>query len=176
VTDEPTATGAHRAPARGPSRRAFLVGGGIAVVVGSGAGVAAELLQPEPVKKRPPAPPAVLVAALAQERALIASLDVALAASGAPLATLTQVRTDHVAHEQALVAALSQAAGPGAASPSPSPTRTTRPPALTTAELQSAEKLASSRAAVRAAGMTGRNATLLASIAACEATHVELLE
>jgi hypothetical protein len=136
--------------------------------------VATELLRPRPRKKTPAPPPAVLVAALATERALITSLDVSLAASPSSRATLTQLRTDHLAHEQALLAAIAQASDQDARPP-PSATPTTRPEPLTTARLRSAEQRASGQAAVRAAQLTGRDATLLASIAACEATHAELL-
>jgi hypothetical protein len=146
-------------------------------VLGAGGGVATELRRPKPRKKTPVPPPAVLVAALAAERALLTSLDVSLAASPSSRELLTQLRTDHLAHEQALLAAIAQASDPDAR-PSPSATPTTpitRPQPLTTARLRSAEQLASGQAADRAAQLTGRNATLLASIAACEATHAELL-
>lgn len=173
VTDEPTGTGAHSSAARGPSRRAFLLSGGIALVAGAGGGVGAELLRPKPAAKPAPQPPALLVAALASERSLIASVDGSLASSPMSRGALTQIRADHVAHERALLAALAQATSSN--TPSPPPTQTSTPPALTDAQLRSAEQAASSLAAARARRTSGRNATLLASIAACEATHAELL-
>jgi hypothetical protein len=177
VTDEPTATGAHRSPARGPSRRTFLISGGIAVVLGAGGGVATELRRPGPRHKTPTPPPANLVSALAAERSLIASIDASLRGTGASRDVLSQLRADHVAHEQALLGALALASDPEAPAPtpSPSPRTSTTVPALTDAQLRTAERRASSQAAVRAGRMTGRDATLLASIAACEATHAELL-
>jgi hypothetical protein len=85
---------------------------------------------------------------------------------------LGQLRADHVAHRDALLAALDEALG--ATSPRP----TAAPPAagsLTRAELRVAEQAASAQAAAHAAQLAGRDAALLASIAACEAGHAELL-
>jgi hypothetical protein len=49
------------------------------------------------------------------------------------------------------------------------------PGPVTRETLQGAETAAASAAATRAAALAGRAATVLASIAACEATHAELL-
>jgi hypothetical protein len=164
-----------------PSRRAFLLGGGAAVVAGAGAGVGVEFWRDRPRPAPKPPRPAVLVAALAGERGLIAALDAALPGAGADRATLRAVRSDHVAHERALATAVAQAGradlatpAPAAASSAPaSPAPSTPPPDA--AALRRAETAASRRAAARAGRLSGRDATLLASIAASEAGHAELL-
>jgi hypothetical protein len=157
-------------PARtGPSRRGFLVGGAVAMVAGAGGGIAGAALQPAP--RQPPATvPAVLAAALAAEHELVA----ALSAGGPPAisATLAQLATDHREHASALQALI----GPGRGVTEPAPTAAPPGPApLTVAQLKAAEQRAATRAARHAGGLTGRGAVLLASISACEASHVELL-
>jgi hypothetical protein len=93
------------------------------------------------------------------------------------------VHRDHLAHERALAALVSadgsdaRAAGSSSPSPSPSPSRSdsphTRPP--TRAALRAGESAAATRAAALATTLSGPGAAVLASIAACEATHAELL-
>jgi len=167
---------ADQAPGR-PSRRAFLIGGGVAVLAGAGAGTGVEFWRDRPHPAPPPPSPTVLLAALAAERALLADLDAALAAGDTDRAALRQLRADHAAHAKALGAAVTQAGGSAAASAGPSASTTPpgrrQPP--TTAQLRAAETAAARAAASRAELLAGRDATLLACIAACEAGHAELL-
>jgi hypothetical protein len=161
---------------RGTSRRWFLAGG-LAVLAGGGAGVGAEFLRERPGRRTPPAgPPAVLVDAVAAERRLIADLDATTGGDPAVRAIIRQARADHVAHLAALrgvVATYGRGAPSGSVSPSGTSTGPGRP--QTGSQLRAAEQRASAAAAARAARLAGGQATLLASIAACEATHAELL-
>ena len=153
-----------------PSRRGFLLAGAGAVVVAAGAGTAAALLQPAPRDAGISATaPAVLAAALAGEYSLIATID----AMGAP-ADLAHLRADHVEHRDAVLAALRQAAGVPTPLGTPSGTSATGPKP-TLSDLSAAEQAASAAAARAAARLSGPDAALLASISACEASHVELL-
>jgi hypothetical protein len=164
----------------GPSRRAFLIAGGTAVVAGAGAGVGMEFSRHEPRRRAAtpaPSPPAELVDALAAERDLIAVLDASIPTEPQLRARLTRIRDDHTAHERALAAAVRQVSGPSAA-PSAGPSASSGTPAgaaAGAAELARAERGAAQTAAARAARLAGRDAVLLASIAACEAAHAELL-
>lgn len=150
------------------SRRGVLIGA-LAVVAGAGGGVAAGLVGPlHPHHPGKPAP-ADLVDALAAERALIARLQAKAGRNPALRTILDSILADHVAHETALVAALQKY----------QPTPPTRPAPVTRApskdQQRAAEATAATRAAKRAARLTGSEAALLASIAACEATHAEAL-
>ncbi|HKC27521.1 MAG TPA: hypothetical protein VKB75_05875 [Jatrophihabitans sp.] len=156
-------------PQAGTSRRWFLAGGA-AVLVGGGAGVVAELLTSHDPAGPPPAPPA-LIAAASAERALIADLDATTGGTAAVRQVIVAARADHAAHLAALTRLLRSyhaPAGPTAARPQGTP--------RTLAQLRSAETRASAAAVHRAATLGGITATLLASIAACEATHAALLQ
>ena len=113
--------------------------------------------------------PAELVAARDAERALIAAIDASLAHEATLRTHLAPIRADHSAHLAALEAAIgaypTPAAMPAVARAAP----------LDRAGLRAAERTAAAHGAQRAAVLTGRSATLLASIAACEASHAELL-
>jgi len=152
------------------SRRGLLLGGA-AIVVAGGGGVAVGALRT--VARDEPAgrPPPDLVAALAAERELIAAIDATTGGNAAVRTALHQIRANHLAHLAALrFAVQSFAQSPASAGSSgPSPAQ-----ALTVAGLRGAEESASARAAARAARLSGAAATLLASIAACEASHAEL--
>jgi hypothetical protein len=169
------------APVPDPSRRRFLLGSGVAVVLAAGAGTLAGLLgASSPTANSPRNPPAELLAAAAAERALISSVDQAIAARTAPASQLALIRSNHASHLVALEAALAVATGPSAAttpagSGSPPPARPPSGAARTRKQLIAAEKRASSAAAASAAKLAGDDAALLASIAACEACHGELL-
>lgn len=165
--------------AGGPSRRAFLIAGGTAVVAGAGAGVGIEFTRHEPGPRTatpPTPPPAELVNALAAERDLIAALDASIPTAPQLRERLTRIRADHAEHERALAAAVRLAAGPSVR-PAVPPSASGTPAAAATgaAELAGSERGAAQAAAARAARLTGRDAVLLASIAACEASHAELL-
>jgi hypothetical protein len=163
-------------PADHRTRRWFLAFGG-ALVVGAGAGTGAAFLHPVPKRKPkpPPRPPAdveaELTAAVAAERALLADLD---ATSGGPPAVrqvIAQARGDHEAHLAALRGVQRSLPKPAHR---PAPHEIAGTP-RTQAQLRTAETSASAAAAMRAAVLDGALAALFASIAACEATHAELL-
>lgn len=154
------------------TRRWVLAGLG-GLVLGGGAGVGAGVLRTRHRKPRLlPPPPAALDDALAAERRLIAAIDASLPAHPDLRRALTEIRRNHAAHAAAVQNAL-RAYRPtpaGATSPSAG-----RPAALDRPALRAAETAAGRAAARRAAALDGADATLLASIAACEATHAELL-
>lgn len=150
-----------------PTRRWFLAGG-LAVLAGAGTGVGAEYLHASTAAP-PTKPPAAMVAAAAAERALIADLDATTGGTPDVRRSIVQIRADHAAHLVALTSVLSRYRAP-ATSPSPAP-GTPR----TLAQLRTAEQRASVAAGRRAAALDRSPAALLASIAACEATHAELL-
>jgi hypothetical protein len=139
-----------------------LVGGGVGAVVG------AVRKRPTAARPRPAVPPAVLVDALAAERRLIAGLS-ASARDSALRPIAVQLIADHQAHAHALAATLSPY--PGAADQVTAPAS----PKHSRAELRAAEQQASAAAAGRAAELSGSVSALLASVAACEAAHAELL-
>lgn len=143
-------------------------------MVGGGGGVLAELLHHHP-SAQPTLPPADVVAALESERTLIADLDATTGGSGKVRQVIKQARADHAAHLRALRelvatydAAPATKSAPGSSTSAPGTPRTR-------AQLRLAEQRAATTAAQRAAAVDGPNAALLASIAACEATHAELL-
>ncbi len=163
---------------RGTTRRTFLIGGaavGGAAVGGAALGVGLEFgTHSQPVRpKRPSAPPA-LVAAADAERALLADLDATTGGAPAVRDVIRQIRADHAAHLQALagLAATYPGFAPARASGT---TNSAAGQARTKAQLRDAEQAASDEAARRAGVLVGAAAALLASIAACEATHAELL-
>jgi hypothetical protein len=154
---------------RGVSRRAVLLSG-LATLAAAGGGVTIAALQQVDPDSSGPEPPPDLVSALMAERSLIASLDASMAREPALAALARAARADHVAHVAALEAAV-------AAYPRTAISSSSTPPAqaLTQAALRAAEQQASVTAAARAAALSGRDAALLASIAASEASHAELL-
>ncbi len=163
-------------PGPRPSRRGVLVGAGLAVAAAAAAGAVFGSAG------GPPAPAAArrasqeLADAAAAERELIAALDAALGpARGNRRTALRLVRQDHVAHLRALDAAIAEALG---AAPSPSRSAAAAPvppPAPSVAAVRAAEGRAAGAAAARAMRLSGRDAALLASISAAEASHAELL-
>jgi hypothetical protein len=151
----------------GISRR-WLLAGGTALLLGGGAGVVTERLRhTEPAA--PTTAPAALLAAVRAERALLADLDATTGGSPAVRAVIGQVRADHAAHLAALRGILAGYSSGRAATAK----RHGRPRTL--AQLHAAEEDAARTAAQHADALTGPAAALLASIAACEATHAELL-
>ena len=162
--------------ARHPSRRWFLAFGG-ALVVGGGAGTGIAFLRPvsKPKPTPPPRPPAhlgaALDAAIAAEQDLLADLTATTGGAKDVRLVIAQARADHTAHLRALRGVL-------ASLPEPAHHRRLVPPPgrpRTQAQLRTAEARAAHVAAARAGRLDGSLAALLASIAACEATHAELL-
>jgi hypothetical protein len=151
---------------------------GVAVVGAAGIGSAVAVLAGLPARRRSAdaltptvasnraTAPAALIAALARETQLIAG---ATSARGTRPADpiLAALLADHQAHAAAIAAAI------GAASPRPAPTSSSAPP--TPDQLKASEQAAHDAAAAGSATLSGAAAVLLASIAACEAGHVELL-
>jgi hypothetical protein len=155
---------------RATSRR-WLLAGGAAVLLGGGAGAIAELLPSDTSAALPPLPPAALVAASAAERQLIADLDATTGGSAPARRVIVQARADHAAHLRALTDLLARFRTTPSTPPTPRLCGTPR----TLAQLRAAEQEASAAAAQRASTLRGGYAALLASVAACEATHAELL-
>jgi hypothetical protein len=160
-----------------PSRRTVL--GAVVLVAAAGGGAAAGLQRPlrKPAKAPVAVPPAWLVAAIDREHQLISGLHTALAADPDTAATLNPVLTDHNAHLVALLAlpgAPKLSADPTAAASSPAASPADAP-APSRATLAAAESAAATAAAAQSAAQSGSPAVLLASIAACEATHGQWL-
>jgi hypothetical protein len=146
-----------------PSRR-FVLGTAGLIMLGAGGGVGYSFWRTRHGAARV-APMALRQAAVA-ERDLVASLDRAIARFPDQRALLDQLRADHAAHAAALDAAVRAHTGHLPRHPAP---------VAATGHLIDTERAASAAAARRAAALTGADAALLASIAACEASHVELL-
>jgi hypothetical protein len=154
------------APPPPPSRR-FVLGTAALVLLGAGGGVGWSFWRTRSHTPRV-APPALIAAARA-ERALLAAVDADLTAHPDRAALLRQIRADHAAHAAALDAAIADHVGRRPTTSTPAPTQ----PAGGT--LLTAERSAATAAARRAGQLTGRDAVLLASIAACEAGHAAVL-
>ncbi|MBE7187780.1 hypothetical protein [Jatrophihabitans endophyticus] len=158
------------APPRRRTRRWF-VAGGLALVVGGAAGVAADYVRGRPVRSARPAMPAALHDALQDERRLVALAEIARrqADGDLPAALLEALVRDHRAHLAGLTAAAESYAAPR------HQVRAGHLVGDDRASLRKAEQRAARRAGERATQLHGDTAALLASIAACEATHAELL-
>jgi hypothetical protein len=156
-------------PQEGPSRRTVVLCAALSVLAGAGAGVAAAFARPRRAVPDPAGVPAPLRTALAREQRLLALSD-RLAETDPALAR--QLRTDHRAHARAVEAAIREV---GAASVRSPATASQRAPEISRAQLRSAETSAAAAAAAEAARLRGKHAALLASVAACEAGHAELL-
>jgi hypothetical protein len=176
-----------------PTRRTFLgttvLGatglGAAVVVVAGGAGVAAEFVRHPGAKRRggsggattpalPPRAP-LLEKALARENALLASL--AHAARTAPTLAprIAVLRADHQAHAAALTALITAAGVVPKTAPvaSSSGSAVVRP--ARAADLIRWEKSAAAAVVTDFRAATGTDAAVLASIYACEQTHVAWL-
>jgi hypothetical protein len=157
-----------------PSRRGFLIVGGLAVVAAGGGVWWA--LSDDGTKSA--APPTALIhqleAARTSEYALIIASQIALKHAGSSAAAVRQVHADHIAHARAIEGLIADEMYPVKASLPPVSVHV--PPRISIAQVRSAESAAARAAGARAANLPGRAAVLLASIAACEATHAELLK
>jgi hypothetical protein len=150
------------------TRRAVLVGG-LAAVAGAGGGVALGMVRPLHSGHSDKPPPQELLAALGAEQALLSRIDAAARRDPTLGRRLAGVRADHEAHLAAVEAALRAYAPTEPQQPAP----VTTPP--NRAQLRDGEAAATTASAQRAAALSGRDAALLASIAASEATHAEVL-
>lgn len=175
-----------RAPAEDPDEpsghtRRWVLGSLLGVLAGGGAGVATEFLchrsRREPAVRRPPA---ALTESVAAEQRLLADLDATTGGSAAVRLAIVQVRADHAAHLRVL-RALAATYDPlpvsrtGRSASAASGTTAAPGVARSRAQLREAELRASAAAVTRARRLAGSTAAVLASIAACEATHSELL-
>lgn len=161
----------HPGAARPRRSRRWFLAGGAAVVAGGGAGVAAGLLRPRSHRAARPAP-AALIAAITAERELLSLASAAARSDPTVRVAAATVTGNHRAHLRALQSALAAYDRPPAR-PAAAPSLTATPSVR--AQLRLAERAAAGAAATRADQLTGSTATLLASIAACEASHAELL-
>jgi hypothetical protein len=160
-------------PRRLMSRRAWLGSAGV-VAAAASAGALVALVRLDPVSGHPPGAPDWLPAALAREQQLLHGLDAAVRADPTLGVRLAPLRADHAAHLQVLQVLSSRygptpaiAGGPSAPASTPTPTSVAR--------VRQAELAASRATAAAALTAAGGDAGLLASIAACEATHAAVL-
>lgn len=152
------------------SRRAWLGSAGLVVAAAAGGALVA-LIRPDAVSGHPPGAPDWLPDALAREQQLVRGIDAAIRADPTLAVRLTPLRADHTAHLQ-LLQGLSSRYGPipaGGSATRPAPT-----PAGV-AGVRRAELAASRATAAAVLAAAGGDAGLLASIAACEATHAVVL-
>jgi hypothetical protein len=156
------------APAGPPVTRRTVLLGGLGVVTATAVGALAAIQSERGTGTAEP--PAELVDARRAEQALIESIDASSAHDSRLRTRLAAVRADHRAHFAALDAAI------GGYAPVAPPLAAHAPAPVDLAALRAAEQRAAVRAARTAAVLGGRNAALLASIAACEASHAELMQ
>ena len=153
------------------SRRAWLGSAGLVAAAAAGGALVA-LIRPDAVSGHPPGAPDWLPAALAREQQLVHGIDAAIRADPTLGVRLTPLRADHTAHLQ-LLQGLSSRYGPTPAGGSGSSATTPTPTGV--AGVRRAEIAASRATAAAALTAAGGYAGLLASIAACEATHAVVL-
>ncbi len=168
-----------------PSRRTFLASA--AVVVAGGAGVAAQYLRhpgsgggPRSSSGRrtttasPPRAP-LLENALARENRLLATLAHAATTTPKLAPRIAVLRADHRAHAAALTALITAAGVTPTTTPSPSGSASVGVTTARTADLVRWEKSAAAAVITDFRAATGADAAVLASIYACEQTHVAWL-
>lgn len=153
------------------TRRAFLAAGGLVVAGAAGGGVALGLSGGTSATspQRPEVHEALLHAALDEQDLIAAAARAMHSAHSADRPTLRLVHDNHVAHLTAVRGAIAEAAYPAG------PAHIRRHPRHAPGDLAAAEARAARAGARRALQLTGAPSALLASIAACEATHAELL-
>jgi hypothetical protein len=152
-------------------RRAFLAVGALAVAGAAGGGVALGLSggTTAPAPLQPDVRAALIHAELAEVDLIAGTRQALRDARGAERARLQLVHRDHLAHLDAIRSVVAQAAYPA------EPPRLRHPRHAPHRDPAAAESRAARIAAKRALQLTGAPSTLLASIAACEATHAEVL-
>jgi hypothetical protein len=155
------------------SRRAWLGSAGLVAAAAAGGALVA-LIRPDAVSGHPPGAPGWLPAALAREQQLLHGIDAAIRADPTLGVRLTPLRADHMAHLQ-LLQGLSGRYGPTPAGGRGSSATTPTPTPTGVAGVRRAELAASRATAAAALTAAGGDAGLLASIAACEATHAVVL-
>jgi pimeloyl-ACP methyl ester carboxylesterase len=165
---------------RDPSRRAVLGGGGLLLVAACTGGSDGPPAAPRPTRDQ-----RLAVRVAAEVRDLSARYAATIAAHPRDAALLSRLAAEHDAHVTALVAL-----GPPTPSPSSSPSASSTPsssattagpppvPAARVAALTalvSAEQAAATRRRTQTAKAGPELARLLASIAACESVHAQLV-
>jgi hypothetical protein len=128
---------------------------------------------PDPLAGRPALSPDVITLqeVIAAERAMIALYQAAVNGGMWPARALEGLLAQHRQHLGRLQARLVLPPGWGSASPSPSPA----PARVTIAQLRTAERASATDLVRRLVSVPPALAQLLASIAACDATHVVAL-
>jgi hypothetical protein len=128
---------------------------------------------PDPLAGRPALSPDVITLqeVIMAERAMIALYQAAVNGGTRPERTLEGLLAQHRQHLGRLQARLVLPPGWGSASPSPSPA----PARVTIAQLRTAERASATDLVRRLVSVPPALAQLLASIAACDATHVVAL-
>jgi hypothetical protein len=157
-----------------PTRRALLRGGADAALAAAALGALAGcgLLDEDPPAPAPPDPLAPLLAGTVD---LLARYDAALAAQPDLAARLTPVREAHAAHAAALAALIGVPTPSPAPGPSAEPTGAAPDARGTLAALRAAEQGGRRAAADACLAAPAERATLLGTIAAARASHVEAL-
>lgn len=152
-----------------------LAGAGAGVLAAGCTGTGGPAATPTPTVPPPPDP---LLAELADERRLVALYAATAARHPALAARLRGPGSDHADHVEALTRALDDAGSPQP-TPAPGATASPRPvpasPAAALAGLRAAERAAAAARGAAALAAPGHRAGLLASVAACEASHQQVL-
>ena len=166
--------------ARGPSRRAVLVGSAGAVAAGAlTAGALTGCSTPAAPPPPPPPDPddALRTAATTREQELLVAYDAALAADPGLAPVLAPVRAHHEEHLAALLASAPPPSGRPSSRPAATPAATPTPAPSATgpvslAALAATERAAAARHADDAVNARDRSlAALLASLSASEQSH-----
>jgi hypothetical protein len=163
----------------GQSRRSLLRAGATVVVAG-GVGVVAGCTGEPPAPAAPDPITVALTALLKSEQALLASYDAAIGGHSQLGDRLSGVRADHAAHVKALSALLARREP----DPSPSPSTAHAPAdnslgsgssSSARQQLATLERQQATAASAGCMAASGDEAALLASLAAAETSHVEVL-
>ncbi|MCW2526948.1 MAG: hypothetical protein JWM76_1808 [Pseudonocardiales bacterium] len=160
--------------------RRGLLGSGAALLAAAGGGAAGWFsTHPHQPHRAPPRRSVVLEAELTRERALLAQLDATVVSAPALAPQIAIVRADHLAHVDAITSLLTTAgvivSSPGTATPTAPSAAAPPTPFVDLAALIAAETGAAAAAASASAQSAGAGAATLASISACESTHVAWL-
>jgi len=159
------------------TRRSLLAAVGAALVTAPAGCTLFDGESATPRVSAPPPPPDPLVPLLTAETAVLALYDGVRARLPQLAGRLGPLRTDHVAHLDALRGIVRAPAANPSMSPSPSPAPAIAPATATAAlaALRAAELAAARRMSLACLTAPVERAALLGSIAACESAHLVLL-
>ncbi len=151
-----------------------LAGAGAGALAAGCTGTGGPGATPTPTVAPPPDP---LLAELADERRLVALYAATAARHPALAERLRGPAADHADHVEALTRALDDAGSPAPTGPASSaaPRAVPASPAAALAGLRAAERAAAAARGAAALTAPGHRAGLLASVAACEASHQQVL-